>query len=298
MDLLGGYGSDSDSDSGDEKEATLAQPVASTKAGGGSVNSQSTRSKITGGNTGLERQECKKVDVTTRAKLKLLQKYEMEFGSLQPSPAADGDSRKDKNRAPLEEAERHPSVTVSIETENDWKEAFDPKTGKPYYYHIRTGQTSWTKPGTQTAVAAPIAGASSTGSDSSSSKKRPFSAIGSANLAARQPSGRHLERMLNRKGNLDDIRGMEVINQSEVLDAVQAAEQKDIKAVDAPRIKTQMWSVEQGSFVTSSIASRTSKNKNSIQALASQAIIAQNALGGNNRKTGKSLRQSRAKYGW
>ena len=118
MDLLGGYGSDSDSDSGDEKEATLAQPVASTKAGGGSVNSQSTCSKITGGDTGLERQECKKVDVTTRAKLKLLQKYEMEFGSLQPSPAADGDSRKDKNRAPLEEAERHPSVTVSIETES------------------------------------------------------------------------------------------------------------------------------------------------------------------------------------
>ena len=71
-----------------------------------------------------------------------------------------------------------------------------------------------------------------------------------------------------------------------------------LNTVQEPRIRVQKWNAETGQFVTTSGASRSGKGKNSIQALAAQAYVLQQGLDKNKKKPGKSLKQSRMKYGW
>ena len=277
---------------------------------------------------------CSNNDVNMKMKLRLLKQYQKQFGEVttvvvnnhEQSPAGSVKSdvtfkspsisheqqvHKNNFNASTEnkvaqnnmEADKTKNNNSTGEiTEPEWAEAFDTKTGKYYYYNIKSGITSWAVPGRYIPLDV-------------NNKKRPLdtgtmnnNTTTSLNRTKRAKSinknkDRHnnIERYIHQKNNnYDHITGMTTLVQNDVISSVQVDEDNMpmLNTIQEPRIRVQKWNAETGQFVTSSGASRTGKGKNSIQALAAQAYVLQQGLDKNKKKPGKSLKQSRMKYGW
>jgi hypothetical protein len=277
-------------------------------------------------------------DVNMKMKLRLLKQYQKRFGKVttvevnnHKQPLADSvkpdvnlenlstsyEKQVHKNKFnPSKSTEsnvahnnKEPDKTknnnsTSEKNEPEWAEAFDTKTGKSYYYNIKSGITSWAVPGRYIPL-------------DINKKKRPLetSTMNSSGTAAsslngrkrakgiKKINGRHnnIERYIYEKSNnYDHITGMTTLVQNDVISSVQVDEDNMpmLNTIQEPRIRVEKWNAETGQFVTSSGASRTGKGKNSIQALAAQAYVLQQGLDKNKKKPGKSLKQSRMKYGW
>ena len=263
--------------------------------------------------------KVKKDDVNMKMKLRLLKQYEKRFGKIENSSntvnissvkqeqqsvssnnddtSTITDNNNNNNSTYVAEKKDNNNTFKNIKTTTspEWAEAFDAKTGKSYYYNIKSGITSWNVPGEYIPL-------------KTNSKKRDNSMITSKNTdslhnprkrARADGNNKKMEQYMNR-GKFDNLNGMTTLVQNDVISSVQVDKDNmpTLNTVQEPRIRVQKWNAETGQFVTTSGASRSGKGKNSIQALAAQAYVLQQGLDKNKKKPGKSLKQSRMKYGW
>ena len=251
----------------------------------------------------------KKADVNVKMKLKLLKQYEKQFGkiSVHQSVRSGSQERIVKSKPVVNEViNKHVDprnvVKTTLETpvsqsaavtqqkpKPEWAEAFDTKTGKSYFYNLKSGITSWNAPSNYVPL--------------TNSRKRRIAdteILNSQSKRARK-TGSTIERSLlqGSTNNFDHLKSMATVAQSDVLSAVDvdSSQMTSLTTTQEPRLRVQKWNSTTGQFVTTSGASKAGKDKNSIQALAAQAYVLQQSLD-QNKKPGKSLKQSRMKYGW
>ena len=244
----------------------------------------------------LPEQKLSNMDVNKRMKLKLLEKYSKIFKHTTASPSKSTFPKKSGNVVEVESPTMAPINNHEEQQEAGcWAEAFDKSSGKPYYYHTTSGQTSWDRPDSLSTMP------TLSGLPTPNKRKLQDAIVDNEAGESSLVHTRKVERRLNDPKYhvaFSKVDGMRVINQSDVLNNVECAEAHELKDVEQPPIRTQKWSIERGEFVTTGISSAMSRSKNSIQSLASQAILHQRVLDAHTGKLGKSLKQSRAKYGW
>ena len=301
MEFIGG---DSSSDSDDEYVQNETKQVAPPDAPMMEVKT-STHVPL----KSFSRPTGKKTDVNVKMKLKLLKEYEKRFGKITaPKSVESGQQEKIVKNKPVENeivkkhVDTHNVANTTVETrvsqsatltqqklKPEWAEAFDAKTGKSYFYHLKSGITSWNTPGNYVPL--------------TTSRKRRIDEVKVTNNQSKRArkTGSKIERSLlqGSSNNFDHLTSMATVAQSDILSAVDvdSSQMTSLTTTQEPRLRVQKWNSTTGQFVTSSGATKAGRDKNSIQALAAQAYVLQQSLD-QNKKPGKSLKQSRLKYGW
>ena len=113
----------------------------------------------------------------------------------------------------------------------EWAEAFDAKTGKSYFYHLKSGITSWSAPGNY----APL----------TTNRKRRMDEVKVTNNQSKRArkTGSKIERSLlqGSSNNFDNLTSMATVAQSDVLSAVDidSSQMTSLTTTQEPRLRVQ-----------------------------------------------------------